>query len=86
MKAGLCAILVLLMGCATMGDNRLTARGDSSATDRTCSMQTFYEDGTEQSCENMREKTVVGGQGGTKLYEFLGVGIGLVSIAIQALR
>lgn len=83
-------LLALSVGCASMDYKAMKASGDSSATKRTCSTQTFYTDGTEKSCENMREETVVGGQGGDNFYKMVGTIAGLflstASIVIQALR
>ncbi len=89
-------VIVLCMGCAQQKwgpaptvPSYQTARGDSSATHRTCELQTFDAEGNEISCTKMVERTVVGGEGSDKIYEFgmqmTGMFLNVASILIQAL-
>ncbi len=91
-------ILALLVGCTTLdveknGNTRMTARGDSQASDEHCKIRTVVTapDGTvTETCTESRSRVATGGQGGTDMYKTIGTIAGLVlsgvSIAIQALR
>ncbi len=77
-------LITLCLGCSTLTDTRMTARGDAAATVRTC--EVFTIDNGVETCTKMREREVVGGQGSDKLYEMVGIIMSGISIMLQALR
>jgi len=95
--AALLAAITLLSGCASLNSDGTTvgarASGDSSATDVICKgrVEKTDPDGTVTvSCEESRERTVVGGNGSAEFYKtigtFVSVMASIASIAIQAMR
>ena len=74
------------LACATITDSKVTARGDASGTILTCSTATFDSEGVMATCENMVERTAVGGAGSNKLYEMISVVLSGVSILFQVLK
>ncbi len=82
---------LLLSGCTTFDDGtiRMTARGESEASEVRCEMLTIHPDGTRE-CSNSIERRAEGGKGSMEIYELIGTVAGFVfsgvSILLQALR